>query len=276
MFYHYVPFCRSCVSLIAIPVESGTLNAVVRLCVRLTRDTQLARVFIDCGGPHHILDLRRSSMFDGFSLLITLLLRHIIEDEDTLRHTMEKVIRSVAVNGIGSLNSGVGSNSLGTREIHYILRVLSPAASRQPEVFKKLLVKSLRYSLPAQVRRGGPIGNEITIPPNQAILVNTLPIEKPAKIPPVSESVQSVVYELLNSLSRDPDCLKPSGTVEIVSEEPSCDSQNSSHNPSHGQVGRTLGELGDLLDGRPTPSLVRHLTGESLPSEDIEDMIIGA
>lgn len=265
---------RSCVSLVAIPVESSTLNAVVRLCVRLTRDTRLAQVFVDSGGPHHILELKRSSLFEGFALLITLLLRHVVEDQETLRHTMEKVIRSAAVNGIGSMTSGVGSNSLGTKEINYILRVLSPAATRQPELFKEILRKSLRYSLPAQIRRGGPLGNEITIPPNQAVLVNTVPVDKPPKLPKVSESVRSVVYELLHSLCRDPEASKPPESVASVTQEVACDSQASSQGPSQSQVGRTLGELGDLLDGRPTPSLVRHLTGESLPSEDIEDMII--
>ena len=222
-------------------------------------------------------------MFDGFALLITLLLRHVVEDQATLRHTMEKVIRSAAVSGIGSLDCGVGSNSLGTKEIHYILRVLSPAATRHPELFKELVLKTLRFSLPAQIRRGGPAGNEITIPPGQALLVNTLPVDKPAKLPKVSESVRSVVYELLQSLCRDPDSSKTAESVSSQTQEPSCYTQNSSEgesqsqsqSQSHGQVGRTLGELGDLLDGRPTPSLVRHLTGESLASEDIEDMIIG-
>ena len=213
-------------------------------------------------------------MFDGFAVLVTLLLRHVVEDPDTLQHTMEKVIRSAAVSGIGSQISGVGSNSLGTKEINYILRVLSPAAIRQPELFKELVTKSLKYALPAQIRRGGPVGNEITIPPNQAVLVNTIPLEKPSKLPKISDSVRSVVYELLNSLCRDNEVSKPKEMVETVAEE-TVDSQSSSQGPSPSQVARTLGELGDLLDGRPTPSLVRHLTGESLPSEDIEDMIIG-
>jgi E3 ubiquitin-protein ligase HUWE1 len=259
------------VSLISLPVEKNALNAAVRLCVRLTRDSHLAQVFVEAGGPHHILELKRSSTFDGFAMLLTLLLRHVLEDRDTLRHTMEKVIRSAVVSGIGSSKSGVGSNSLGTKEFNYLLRVLSPVAARQPEIFKELLLKSMRFTLPAQMKRGGQPGNEVTIPPNQALLVNTIPTGKPPKIPKVSESVRGVVYELLNSLCKDPEETKADDSA--ATEELPCDSQGSG--PSQSQVGRTLGELGDLLDGRPTPSLVRHLTGESLPSEDIEDMIIG-
>ena len=264
---------RSCVALISLPVENNALNAVVRLCVRLTRDNHLSQVFVEAGGPHHILQLKRSSKFDGFVMLLTLLLRHILEDLDTLRHTMEKVIHSAVISGIGSSNSGVGSNSLGTKEFHYLLRLLSPVAARQPEIFKELLLKSMRFSLPAQIKRGGQPGNEVTIPPNQALLVNTVPVTKPPKIPKFSESVQGVVYELLNALCKDTEDTKTDESVTTATEEQPCSSQNSV--PSQSQVGRTLGELGDLLDGRPTPSLVRHLTGESLPSEDIEDMIIG-
>jgi E3 ubiquitin-protein ligase HUWE1 len=186
---------------------------------------------------------------------------------------MEKVIRSAMVSGIGSSNSGVGSNSLGTKEFNYLLRVLSPAAAREPEIFKELLLKSMRFSLPAQIKRGGQPGNEVTIPPNQALLVNTMPVVKPPKIPKVSESVRGVVYELLNALCRDPEDPKADDSVSTATDDLPCDSQGSG--PSQSQVGRTLGEIGDILNGRPTPSLVRHLTGESLPTEDIEDMIIG-
>ena len=264
---------RSCVSLISLPVENSALNAAVRLCVRLTRENYLAQVFVEAGGPHHILELKRASKFDGFVMLLTLLLRHVLEDRDTLRHTMEKVIRSAVVSGIGNANSGVGSNSLGTKEFNYVLRVLSPVAARQPDIFKELLLKSMRFSLPSQIKRGGQPGSEVTIPPNQALFVNTMPVGKPPKIPKVSEHVRGLVYELLNALCRDPEDTKADESVTTATEELPCDSQSSG--PSQSQVGRTLMELGDLLDGRPTPSLVRHLTGESLPSEDIEDMIIG-
>ena len=264
---------RSCVSLISLPVENSALNAAVRLCVRLTRENYLAQVFVEAGGPHHILELKRASKFDGFVMLLTLLLRHVLEDRDTLRHTMEKVIRSAVVSGIGNANSGVGSNSLGTKEFNYVLRVLSPVAARQPDIFKELLLKSMRFSLPSQIKRGGQPGSEVTIPPNQALFVNTMPVGKPPKIPKVSEHVRGLVHELLNALCRDPEDTKADESVTTATEELPCDSQSSG--PSQSQVGRTLMELGDLLDGRPTPSLVRHLTGESLPSEDIEDMIIG-
>lgn len=265
---------RSCVAFLSLPVENSALNAVVRLCVRLTRDHHLAKVFVDAGGPHHILELKRASKFDGFVMLLTLLVRHVLEDRDTLRHTMEKVIRSAVVSGIGSSKSGVGSNSLGTKEFNYLLRVLSPVAARQPEVFKELLLKCMKFSLPAQIKRGGQPGNEVTIPPNQALLVNNIPVGKSLKIPKVSDSVRGVVYELLNALCRDLEDPKADESVATLVEELTCDSQGSG--PSQSQVGRTLGQLGDLLDGsRPTPSLVRHLTGESLPSECIEDMIIG-
>lgn len=70
------------------------------------------------------------SAFCGFTSLATLLLRHVLEDPSTLRHTMEKVVRS-ATSGIGSNSSGVAQGSIGSRELHYVLRVLGPAACRK-------------------------------------------------------------------------------------------------------------------------------------------------
>ena len=49
--------------------------------------------------------------------MATLLIRHVMEDPQTLTQTMEKVIRSSTIN----------SNASNTKELHYLLRVLAPA-----------------------------------------------------------------------------------------------------------------------------------------------------
>ena len=70
-------------------------------------------------------DLTQASSFSGFSSLATLLIRHVMEDPVTLRQTMEKVIRSSTVN----------SSSSNTKELHYLLACLAPAACRSPQLF---------------------------------------------------------------------------------------------------------------------------------------------
>lgn len=82
---------RACVSMLGVPVDPDTLHATLRLCLRLTRDHKYAMMFAELKSTRMILNLTQSSGFNGFTPLVTLLLRHIIEDPCTLRHTMEKV-----------------------------------------------------------------------------------------------------------------------------------------------------------------------------------------
>lgn len=83
---------RACVSMISVPVDPDTLHATLRLCLRLTRIHYYAVMFAELKSTRMILGLTQSSGFNGFTPLVTLLFRHIIEDPATLRHTMEKVI----------------------------------------------------------------------------------------------------------------------------------------------------------------------------------------
>lgn len=82
---------RACVSMISVPVDPDTLHATLRLCLRLTRTHQYAMMFAELKSTRMILGLTQGSGFNGFTPLVTLLFRHIIEDPTTLRHTMEKV-----------------------------------------------------------------------------------------------------------------------------------------------------------------------------------------
>ncbi|MEQ2217890.1 hypothetical protein XENOCAPTIV_025616 [Xenoophorus captivus] len=81
---------RACVSMISVPVDPDTLHATLRLCLRLTRNHHYAMMFAELKSTRMILGLTQSSGFNGFTPLVTLLFRHIIEDPATLRHTMEK------------------------------------------------------------------------------------------------------------------------------------------------------------------------------------------
>ncbi|OWK50221.1 E3 ubiquitin-protein ligase HUWE1, partial [Lonchura striata] len=79
---------RACVSMLGVPVDPDTLHATLRLCLRLTRQHKHALLFAELRSTRTILALTQSSGFTGFTPLVTLLFRHIIEDPCTLRHTM--------------------------------------------------------------------------------------------------------------------------------------------------------------------------------------------
>ncbi|KAK7483667.1 hypothetical protein BaRGS_00025100, partial [Batillaria attramentaria] len=140
---------RSLVSLITIPIESDTLHALLRLCLRLTRDHHFAVQFASLGGPRMLLGLTQSVAFPGFLSLVTLLFRHILDEPTALRHCMEKVMRS-ACTGMGSSASGVSNGIIGSKEMHYVLRVLGPAACRNPTFFSTVARDSLQIALPPQ------------------------------------------------------------------------------------------------------------------------------
>ena len=92
--YHMVMLhCRCSVVLLDLPVDADTLHAILRLVLRLTRDHKFAEMFASMGGPRLLLELKQSQRFQGFFSLVSLILRHILEDDRALHHGMEKVIR---------------------------------------------------------------------------------------------------------------------------------------------------------------------------------------
>ncbi|XP_069501404.1 E3 ubiquitin-protein ligase HUWE1 isoform X3 [Ambystoma mexicanum] len=195
---------RSCVSMLGVPVDPDTLHATLRLCLRLTRDHKYAIMFAELKSTRMILNLTQSSGFNGFTPLVTLLFRHIIEDPCTLQHTMEKVVRSAATSGAGSTTSGVVSGSLGSREINYILRVLGPAACRNPEIFTEVANGCIRIALPAPRGSGTASDDEFENlrikGPNAVQLVKTTPV-KPSPLPVIPDIIKEVIYDMLNALA---------------------------------------------------------------------------
>jgi len=83
---------RCSVVLLDLPVDADTLHAILRLVLRLTRDHKFAEMFASLGGPRLLLELNQSQRFQGFFSLVSLILRHILEDDRALHHGMEKVI----------------------------------------------------------------------------------------------------------------------------------------------------------------------------------------
>ncbi len=82
---------RCGVYLIGLPVEPDTLHALLRLLLRLTRDHEHAVTFAEQGGVRLLLGLKQTSDFQGFASLVTLLVRHVLEDPSNMRHTLFKV-----------------------------------------------------------------------------------------------------------------------------------------------------------------------------------------
>merc|ERR1719341_942765 len=196
---------RAAVGLISIPVEPDALNAILRLCLRLTRTFKQATLFAELGGIKLLLGLTQVSCFSGFSSLASLLVRHVLEDEATLRHTMEKIIRS----------SAATSTAATTKELHYLLRSLAPAACRHPATFTAAAADILRVDLALLSKRGEP-------EEDHRLLVKSLPSKASAAAPPLTDVSKAVISDLLDFLVQaDPDIVGTTLEADSKSEESS-------------------------------------------------------
>ena len=113
----FIALLRAAVGHISIPVDLEALNTILQLCLLLMRTFSEAMLFTELDGIKLLLGLTQISCFSGFFFLASLLVRHMLTDEATLSHTMEKILGS----------SASASTTGTTNELHYLLRSLVPA-----------------------------------------------------------------------------------------------------------------------------------------------------
>ncbi|GFQ86462.1 e3 ubiquitin-protein ligase HUWE1 [Trichonephila clavata] len=189
--------CRSlvrfCVMLMKVPLDPDTLHAVMRLCLRLTRKHCNAVMFAIMEGPKTLLSLTQPYAFIGFTSLTALLFRHILEDPNTLAHTVEKVIRAATAGGSSSL--------VVSKEMHYIFRVLGPAACRDPDIFSTVSSNTLRLTILPMTKRDEEDGRYNSNPSVQ--MLKSIPNKCSSSHSDYAYDVEvasNLIYDLLNAL----------------------------------------------------------------------------
>ncbi|CAG2119153.1 unnamed protein product, partial [Medioppia subpectinata] len=169
--------------------NADTLHAVMRLCLRLTRNYEVAALFAEQGGVRAILQLTQASAFTGFTSLATLIIRHVLEEPNTLRQTMERVIRMQTHH-----------SPLACREMHYIMRVLGPAACRDGRLFIEMAKSVLRINTSPLNKREDEDPRALT--PSSIQFLKVMPGKLPTTesvVPPVNIT-REVICDLLNAL----------------------------------------------------------------------------
>ncbi|CAF4058439.1 unnamed protein product, partial [Adineta steineri] len=156
---HALVLTSDCVYLIRMPVDPDAIHALLRLILRLTRDYKYARQFAQSGGIQAILSLTQTSAFQGCASLITLIFRHIMEDDSNLRLAMEKAIRQALTGNHGG-SIGVQPACPGSHELNVILRILGPAMTRAPDIFLDVASNVLQLSPPSASRFKNPFITE--------------------------------------------------------------------------------------------------------------------
>lgn len=207
-----VVIVKTCVSLMALPaIDRDTLHAILRICLRLTRDFRCARIFAEQGGVKLLLEVKQASAFTGFVILATLLIRHVLEEPQTLYLAMEKVIRARTLNTIPPAY----------KEILYLTRQVSAAVCRNPDAFYEISRSILRIDTNFLSRRNDEEDGRI--------LVRCEPPTRSPALPMDEEVSIGVIYDLLNALVK-PSVILDSNTNMIISEEPPLQSSTITHN----------------------------------------------
>ncbi|KAL8225466.1 hypothetical protein R6Q57_018023 [Mikania cordata] len=111
-----------------LPAE--TIHAVLQLCSTLTRTHSVAVSFLEAGGLPLLLSLPTSSLFVGFDNVAATIIRHILEDPQTLQQAMESEIKHNVV-------TAANRQSNGRFTPRNFLLNLTSVISRDPVIFMR-------------------------------------------------------------------------------------------------------------------------------------------
>ncbi|XP_038983602.1 E3 ubiquitin-protein ligase UPL1-like isoform X2 [Phoenix dactylifera] len=110
-------------------VPAVAMQAVLQLCARLTKTHGIATQFLETGGLAALFSLPRTCIFPGFDSLASAIIRHLIEDPQTLQTAMELEIRQTL--------AGTLSRHAGRLSPRIFLTSMAPVISRDPEIFMR-------------------------------------------------------------------------------------------------------------------------------------------
>ncbi|XP_025799931.1 E3 ubiquitin-protein ligase UPL1-like isoform X2 [Panicum hallii] len=113
-----------CCEFIKKRVPATVMQAVLQLSARLTKTHSLAAQFFENGGLSSLLNLPSACIFPGFETLASAIVRHLIEDPQTLQSAMELEIRQSLINR-------------GSRTPRSFLTNMAPLISRDPVIFMR-------------------------------------------------------------------------------------------------------------------------------------------
>ncbi|KAM7504309.1 hypothetical protein LguiB_003213 [Lonicera macranthoides] len=108
-------------------VPAVVMQAVLQLCARLTKTHALALQFLENGGMPALFSIPKCCFFPGYDVVASAIIRHLIEDPQTLQTAMELEIRQTLT----------GNRHAGRITPRTFLTSMAPVISRDPEVFMK-------------------------------------------------------------------------------------------------------------------------------------------
>ncbi|KAJ3313756.1 hypothetical protein HDV04_001560 [Boothiomyces sp. JEL0838] len=104
--------------------DSDLLHSVLRLLVRLTRNTELSQLFVLSNGISALLKNEKFASFPAHQSLVVMILRHCLESEDVLRAIIE-----------ADVSSFLKSPRPRSMELQTFIKATSHLVCRNPELF---------------------------------------------------------------------------------------------------------------------------------------------
>lgn len=224
----------------------------------------MAQCFAQRDGVQHLLNLTEASTFPGALPLASLLLRHIVEDTETMTNAVNRAVSLASNSGVPNMFCGVGQNSIGAKELHYLLRALGPIACRNAELYNESTRKIMRISTNAW--RGQ---MDKVIPPNTPQIVK---VPQDMKVIGLNGNVKttSVITNFVHILLTS---LVERYTLEQINK--TNDKNSHQQKQSAPDKKKTIENVRKISDSHlslsPTPqlTLVRRLTGEHIDEEEM-------
>ena len=127
---------KFCANILKGDYGSEISHAVFLLIFRLTRNFDLASYFLRIEGMSVMLNLSGKSYFNGLNALVSLIMRHILDDEATLLSLMKKEIGTFVKT----------SSNRQFVELSSFMKKIPYAAIREPAVFRKAIVEGGQLS----------------------------------------------------------------------------------------------------------------------------------
>ncbi|XP_010552364.1 PREDICTED: E3 ubiquitin-protein ligase UPL1-like isoform X2 [Tarenaya hassleriana] len=113
-------------------VPAMVMQAALQLCARLTKTHSLAIQFLENGGLPSLFSLPKECFFRGYDTLTAVILRHLVEDPQTLQIAMETEIRQTLS----------GKRHVGRILSRTFLTTMAPVVARDPVVFMKAVAST--------------------------------------------------------------------------------------------------------------------------------------
>ncbi len=130
----------SCVGLMQRPLLPDSMHAILQLASRLSRNYELAQLFIQLGGLSALLNLPAESNFESRFGIISSILRHLIEEPNMLQQVMETEIKTTMSKLMGRSNALVKPKNF--------LSATAPLACRDCVVFLRAVANVCRLKDP--------------------------------------------------------------------------------------------------------------------------------